>query len=188
MLERIYNIPLRKEFRKAPKYKRAMKSIKAVREFLQRHMKCDKVLIGSSINLKIHEHGRKNVCHHINVKAQKDKVKVKGKDVEVVRAELANVAIKWPEKETKKKSKKKEESKVEGEVAELKEKIEEAVSQKAEKAAKEEKKIIHDKLDKKQVDTSIKKVEDKEDSVKKTKKELFPKDQKPKHERRTEKK
>jgi len=37
--EREYVIPLRVEWRKVPKYQRAAKAIKAIKEFLVRHMK-----------------------------------------------------------------------------------------------------------------------------------------------------
>lgn len=72
-LERIYNVPLRNEYRKAPNYKRAFKSVKALREFLQKHMKCDVVKIGKYANLEIHKNGRSNVPHHIKVFAKKEK-------------------------------------------------------------------------------------------------------------------
>ena len=57
MAEKIYNIPLRKEFRKGPKYKRANKAIRAIRSFLKKHVKQD-VKIGKYLNHKILEHGR----------------------------------------------------------------------------------------------------------------------------------
>ena len=39
ILEREYTIPLRKEWRKVPEYKRANKAAKAIKEFMVRHMK-----------------------------------------------------------------------------------------------------------------------------------------------------
>ena len=45
-LERTYNVPLRKEFLKVPKYKRAKKAVKALKQFLAKHMKSDNVKIG----------------------------------------------------------------------------------------------------------------------------------------------
>ncbi|MGC8929807.1 MAG: 50S ribosomal protein L31e, partial [Candidatus Woesearchaeota archaeon] len=74
MIERTYNIPLRKEFMKVPKYKKAKKAVKAVKEFLSRHLKqddLDKIKIGEKLNLKIWEHGIKNPPHHIKVNAIK---------------------------------------------------------------------------------------------------------------------
>ena len=47
VLERVYNVPLRKEFLKAPRYKRAKKAVTALKQFLVRHMKSDKIKIGN---------------------------------------------------------------------------------------------------------------------------------------------
>ena len=71
-LERVYNIPLRKEFQKAPKHKRAKKAVTAVRNFLEKHMKSNNVKIGKYLNLDIWKHGIKNPPHHIKVNAKKD--------------------------------------------------------------------------------------------------------------------
>ena len=38
VLERTYNVPLRKEWLKVPKYKRAKKAVTALRQFLVKHM------------------------------------------------------------------------------------------------------------------------------------------------------
>ena len=70
--EKTFNVPLRKEFQKAPKYKRAKKAVRAIREYLKKHMKSDDVKIGSSINLKVWERGIKNPPHHIKITAEKD--------------------------------------------------------------------------------------------------------------------
>ncbi|MBI3033884.1 50S ribosomal protein L31e [Candidatus Woesearchaeota archaeon] len=71
-LERTYNVPLRKEFLKAPRYKRAKKAVTALRQFLARHMKADKIIIGSFLNRKIWERGIKKPPHHVKVTAVKD--------------------------------------------------------------------------------------------------------------------
>ncbi|MFC2136339.1 50S ribosomal protein L31e [Bacteroidota bacterium] len=81
VLEREYNVPLRKEWLKAPMYKRGKKAVKALREFLQKHMKSDDVKIGSYVNELIWKHGIKNPPHHVKVKAVKY-------DDGVVKAEL----------------------------------------------------------------------------------------------------
>ena len=49
-LERTYNIPLRKEFQKAPKYRRAKKAAIAARSFLEKHMKSENVKLGQELN------------------------------------------------------------------------------------------------------------------------------------------
>ncbi len=112
VLERIYTIPLRKEFLKAPKYKRTKRAIKAIRDFIKRHMKCDNVKIGKYLNLDMWKHGRKNPPSRIQVKTVKDKKKVKDKEIEFVKVELINAP---EEKKIEKKTKvaKKEEIKEE---------------------------------------------------------------------------
>jgi large subunit ribosomal protein L31e len=59
-LERTYTIPLRSEWLKTPRHRRAKKATKALREFLQKHMKTDDVKIGKHLNEKLWKHGIKN--------------------------------------------------------------------------------------------------------------------------------
>ena len=94
-LERTYNVPLRREYLKAPNWKRTTKAVIALREFLQRHMKSENVIIGNSINLVLWKHGIKNPPHHVKVTATKD-------DKGVVRAELFGVKAATQPKEKKK--------------------------------------------------------------------------------------
>ena len=119
-LERTYNVPLRKEYRKAPKYKRAKKAVKALREFIAKHMKAalDNVKIGKYANLEIWKKGIKNPPHHIKVLAVKEEEKV---NVELVGAPV----VKKPEVKGKKTEEKKEVKKAEEKPAE-KEKPKEA--------------------------------------------------------------
>jgi len=70
-LERAYNVPLRKGWLKAPRYKRSKKAVKTLREFLQRHMKSDNIKLGMYVNEHIWRHGIKNPPHHVKVKAVK---------------------------------------------------------------------------------------------------------------------
>ncbi len=103
IIERTYNIPLRKEWLKSPKYKRAKKAMIAVKEFLAKHMHQEdfsKIKLGEHINLAVWENGIKNPPHHI-------KVNVKKLEDGVVYAELFGYEIKLPESEEEKKSKKK---------------------------------------------------------------------------------
>jgi ribosomal protein L31E len=95
-LERTYTIPLRKEFQKAPKYRRAKKAVNALRAFVAKHMKCENVLIGPRLNLKLWERGIKNPPHHVKVNAVKDD---KG---ESVRVELFGFEFKAKEKKEQK--------------------------------------------------------------------------------------
>ncbi len=71
VLERTYNVPLRKEFQKAPKYKRAKKASTALKQFLSRHMKSENIKLGTTLNMKLWERGIKNPPHHVNVSVKK---------------------------------------------------------------------------------------------------------------------
>ena len=104
-LERIYTIPLRREFIKVPNYKKTSKAVKAVRKFLQKHMKCEDVRIGKHLNLELWKRGRKNPPPRIKVKAIKDTEKINNKDAEVVRAELPNIPMEKLEKKQQRKKK-----------------------------------------------------------------------------------
>ena len=66
--ERIYTIPLRKEFLKAPKYKRSAKSIRAIKQFLMKHMKTEAASLGNYLNQEIWKNGPKNPPSKVTVK------------------------------------------------------------------------------------------------------------------------
>ncbi len=142
VLERMYNVPLRKEFLKVPKYKRAKKAITALKAFLVRHMKSDKIKIGRFANLKIWERGIRNPVHHIKVIAKKDE---EGN----VFAELEGAPVEKPvEKAPAKKSTAKgadapkDTEKPETATEKLAEKVESVKKEKAETAKKIEKEEI----------------------------------------------
>lgn len=76
MLEREYVIPLRKEWTKVPSYKRTAKSIKAIKEFIAKHMKVvnrdiDKVKIDSYLNNEVWYRGSSTPPARVKVKAIK---------------------------------------------------------------------------------------------------------------------
>lgn len=125
-MERLYTIPLRKEFSKAPNYKRTSKAIKAIRNFGIKHMKCDNVKIGKYLNLEMWKHGRKNPPTRIKVKMIKETKKEKDNEIEYVIIELPHIKIEKPvvEKKKKKEEKKKEVKVDEHKVEEEKEKKE----------------------------------------------------------------
>tara|TARA_Y100000310_G_C20236045_1_gene602437 strand:- start:188 stop:553 length:366 start_codon:yes stop_codon:yes gene_type:complete len=100
LLERVYNIPLRKEFRKVARWKKTKKATKALKEYLQKHMKSDDVRLSKEINEELWKHGIKNPPHHVKVNVTKDKEGV-------VKAELFGV-----KKKVKKEAPKKEKSKL----------------------------------------------------------------------------
>ena len=137
-LERTYNVPLRKEFLKVPKYKRAKKAVKALKQFLVKHMKSDNVKIGKYLNDEIWKHGIKNPPHHVKLNAVKDKEGL-------VTAELVGAPVEAQEgegKEEEKASQKKEEPKKEEQVSTKSEKpkVEEKPKEtKSEKTIKKEK-------------------------------------------------
>jgi large subunit ribosomal protein L31e len=142
ILEREYIIPLRKEWLKAVGHKRAKKAIRAIREFLSKHMKSEDVRIGKWLNQKIWERGITNPVGKVKVKATKD-------DKGIVKAELAElpeyakkIEAKLKEKEEKLKSKKSEEKEKKEEEKKAEEAAKEEVKEE-EKEKKEEEKIMH---------------------------------------------
>lgn len=150
--ELIFTIPLRKESSKVPSYKKSKKVVRAVREFLQKHMKVEDVKIGKGLNKKLLERGKKNVPYKVQVHAIKED--------NLVRVELIGVPI---EKKEEKKEKKEEEKKVTEE-----KKVEEKKSE-----IQEEKKEIleHAKLDKRGRETKgdkksiVKQKEEKQEKI-----------------------
>jgi len=99
VLERTYNVPLRKQYQKAPTWKRTERAVTGLRAFLIRHMKSENVKIGKELNDKLWLHGIKNPPHHVKITVTKDE---KG----LVKAEL--FGVKKEEKKTEKKAAKKE--------------------------------------------------------------------------------
>ena len=75
-LEREYVIPLRKEYMKVPNYKRTAKSVKAIKEFIAKHMKVpgrdvDNVKLDSYLNNEIWFRGGATPPPRVKVKAIK---------------------------------------------------------------------------------------------------------------------
>ncbi|MBU2523477.1 MAG: 50S ribosomal protein L31e [Nanoarchaeota archaeon] len=102
VLERQYVIPLRKEWLKVPKYKRAKKGIKAVKEFIAKHMKTDmnNVKLSRWVNENVWGRGIKSPPGKIKIKAVKDDKNI----VHVELFELSEKAKKFEEKESKRKT------------------------------------------------------------------------------------
>lgn len=156
-IEREYNIPLRREFQKAPRYKKAKKALSAVRIFLEKHMKSNALKIGKHLNEKIWSRGAKNPPHHVLVKVVKEEdgsVFAELRDLPVARKsklvakrekkeQKKEAAKKLLEKAKEKKEEPKEEKKTESPKEEKKEepkKEEKAEEKKAEAPKKEDKK------------------------------------------------
>ncbi|MEM4263751.1 MAG: hypothetical protein QW666_02540 [Candidatus Woesearchaeota archaeon] len=103
LIERTYIIPLRKEWLKVPKYKRAKKAVTAVKQFLKKHLKVKRevrddysdILLGRYLNLELWHHGIRNPPSRIKVTVQKD-------DKGIVRAELFGKPIVVEKKEERK--------------------------------------------------------------------------------------
>ena len=70
--ERTYTVPLRKEYQKAPRWKRTSKAVIALRQFLQRHMKSKDVRLGKELNQELWNHGIQTPPHHVKVTASKN--------------------------------------------------------------------------------------------------------------------
>ena len=160
VLERVYNVPLRREAQKAPKYRRAKKAMIALREFVAKHMKTDieDVKIGEHANLAIWKRGMQYPPHHIKVKVVKqddgkvvaeivgapekkvvEPKKVRGKKTEVAPAEGQPESTEEAKpKKLGKKAMQKELQQTKAKVEELAEKIQEHVTEQQEIAKKVE--------------------------------------------------
>jgi len=105
-MERVYTVPLRKEFQKAPKYKYASKAMRSLKEFLKKHTKSDNIKIGKYLNQIIWKNGPKNPPAKVKINVTKDKENL-------VSAELVDAPEEKKEvkKETKKIGKKSTEKK-----------------------------------------------------------------------------
>ena len=67
VIERIYNVPLRKEYMKVARWKKTQKAMIALRQFLQKHMKTKEVKLSKALNEKVWNHGIRNPPHHVKV-------------------------------------------------------------------------------------------------------------------------
>jgi len=104
-IEREYVIPLRAEWKKVPRYKRAAKAIKAIKEFLARHMKVydrdlKKIKIDSYLNEFVWFRGIKKPPARIKVRAIKEE--------DIVKVELAELPDKLKFKKAREEKKEKE--------------------------------------------------------------------------------
>lgn len=147
VLEREYIIPLRREFLKVPRYKRANRAVKTIKKFLVKHMKVydrdlKKIKIDKWLNEEIWFRGIKKPPTRIKIKAKKF-------DNDIVRVELAEIPqiIKYkierekkPKEKIKKTEKKPEEEKKEEKTEEEKKEKTEKEKSTVEQGRKEQKK------------------------------------------------
>ena len=104
MKERIYVINLRKDFIKKPRWKRANRAIRFIREFVKKHMKAERVKISKSINEKIWERSRQKPPGKIRIKA----MELEDGTVEVQAVEFIDLTMKEEEEKDAKKENRKD--------------------------------------------------------------------------------
>ncbi len=154
VLERQYTIPLRRAALKVPRYRRAKKAVKQIKEFLARHMKTDEenVKVGRWLNEFVWWRGIKSPPNKVRVNVSKD-------DKGIVKAELIDISDRSKKIQAKedarakvideKKKKEEAEKKAQEDAAkkaeEEKKKAEEAKKTEAEKEVDKEKKAIEKK-------------------------------------------
>ena len=95
MAEKIFTIPLRKDWLKAPRYRRSKRAINSLKTYLVKHLKKE-VRIGKYLNSEIWASGNKKPPSRVKVRIEEDKDKLT--------AELIN-APREVKKEEKKKGK-----------------------------------------------------------------------------------
>jgi large subunit ribosomal protein L31e len=133
-LEREYTIPLRVEWKKVPRYQRAAKAIKAIKEFLVRHMKIynrdlKKVKINKYLNEQIWIRGIKSPPHKIKVKAIKEG--------DIVRVDLVHFPERLKFKKLREEKLEKSSKEAKEKKKSLKEKMQESVQGKKEDEKKD---------------------------------------------------
>jgi len=110
VLERTYNVPLRREWIKVPRYKRSKKAVSALRRFIKKHMKANEVKLGKYANEEIWKHGIRNPPHHIKIVAKKDGKGVVFAEIEGAPAEDKKTKLESEGKKKEKAGKKEEEA------------------------------------------------------------------------------
>ena len=182
-LEREYTIPLRNQWKRVPRYKKANKAIKAIKEFLAKHMKIEnrdlnKIKIDKYLNEEIWFRGIRKPPSKIKVKAIRE-----GDIVKVELVEMKN-KLKFKKLREEKLEQKAEElikEKEKGIVEKAKEKAEEPLEKKEDEKESEEKKA--DAKEKKSaVVESTEKME--KDIAKKAKHDVGGKTKQPKRQQR----
>ena len=73
VLDRIYTVPFYPKLNNIPRNKRAKKAIAILKEFAERHMKSDKILIDPEVNELIWSRGMQHPPRKITVRMTKDK-------------------------------------------------------------------------------------------------------------------
>jgi len=161
VLEREYIVPLRKEFKKVPEYRRARRAVKALMNFIAKHMKVEErdirnVKIDKYLNEEIWFRGIRKPPAKIKVKAIKDSegiVRVELVDIpDVVKFKIAREKREKDKvKKVEKKVEKKKEEKTDEEKKDEKEKTEAGAEEAMKQAKSQAKEMKHEtKMDVKQ--------------------------------------
>jgi len=69
--ERIYVVPLAKDYMKAPNWNRTKRAVKTLRKFVTRHMKPEALYVSQEVNERLWENGIKNPPRKIRVRVTK---------------------------------------------------------------------------------------------------------------------
>ena len=172
--EKLFTIPLRKEWLKVPMYKRSKRAVDTVRKFVIKHVKDENVKIGKHLNTKILERGRKNPPHKVQVKVVKDDdaMVVELADAQIVKRKIDVVEVK-----KKKTGKEKIEDMVQGLTSKKEDKSETEEKEKAEVLKHPDEKDVAQPKE-------VKVPEKKEFQEKARKETLVQKDEKPTHEKK----
>lgn len=70
--EKIYTIPLRREFISVPIYRKTKKAVVGIKNYIKRHLKVEEVKIGSHLNELMWKKGATNPPPRVKVKAKKE--------------------------------------------------------------------------------------------------------------------
>ncbi|NJE07971.1 50S ribosomal protein L31e [Thermococcus sp. M39] len=112
--EVIFTVPIKKIKKIVPRWKRAPRAVKFVKEFVARHAKAEEVIIAPEVNEKIWERGIEKPPSKLRVKVKVVEEEVEGKGkVRVAYVELPPEAKKTVKEEKKTEEKKEEEKKPE---------------------------------------------------------------------------
>ena len=152
VLEREYIVPLRRKFLRTPKYKRVPKAVKALKQFIVRHMKIydkdfNKIKIDKFLNEELWFRGIRKPLGKVKVKARKF-------ESGIVKVELVELpsALKFKKEKEEKVGKEIEKKREEKKVEEKKEEVEKekATMEAGLKEAKEKaKEMKHEVMEKK---------------------------------------
>ena len=138
---RTYTVPLRREYLKTPKWRRAEKAVSTLRSFVERHSKIEEVKIGRWVNESIWKRGAKNPPSRVRVDVKRvaDSVTVELSELPR-KAKTKEIPEKIEEKpKTEVKSKPKETKKVEKPKTEVKSKPKETSKSPAKKSVTKKK-------------------------------------------------